>query len=74
MLLHDFLHFCYCKTFLAGSNGMGQAQSMSLGSSGCEDCSKYTDENVPDRYVQIPGIVNIAIRKHNFAYRYMHNE
>lgn len=53
---------------------MGQAQSMSLGSNGCEDCSKYTDENVPDRYVQIPGIVNIVIRKHNFAYRYMHNE
>ncbi|XP_068972068.1 mucin-19-like isoform X3 [Bombus flavifrons] len=44
------------RAVVTGSNGMGQAQSMSLGSSGCEDCSKYTDENVPDRYVQIPAI------------------
>ncbi|XP_048263084.1 mucin-19 isoform X2 [Bombus terrestris] len=44
------------RAVVTGSNGMGQAQSMSLGSSGCEDCSKYTGENVPDRYVQIPAI------------------
>ncbi|XP_033349289.1 mucin-19-like isoform X3 [Bombus vosnesenskii] len=44
------------RAVVTGSNGMGQAQSMSLGSNGCEDCSKYTDENVPDRYVQIPAI------------------
>ena len=41
---------------------MGQAQSMSLGSIGCEDCSKYTGENVPDKYIQLPGIVNTAIK------------
>lgn len=34
---------------------MGQAQSMSLGNIGCEDCQKYSDENSPDRYVQIPS-------------------
>lgn len=40
---------------------MGQAQSMSLGSSGCEDCPKYTDEGAPDRYIQRPRISGITI-------------
>lgn len=42
---------------------MGQAQSMSLGSIGCEDCSKYTGENIADKYIQLPGIVNAAIKE-----------
>ncbi|KAK9302085.1 hypothetical protein QLX08_005811 [Tetragonisca angustula] len=42
------------RAVVTGSYGMGQAQSMSLGSIGCEDCSKYTGENVPDKYIQLP--------------------
>lgn len=34
---------------------MGQAQSMSMGSLGCEDCPKYTIEDTPERYVQLPS-------------------
>lgn len=44
------------RAIVAGKYGMGQAQSMSLGNIGCEDCQKYSDENAPDRYVQIPTI------------------
>ncbi|CAD1468394.1 unnamed protein product, partial [Heterotrigona itama] len=44
------------RAVVTGSYGMGQAQSMSLGSIGCEDCSKYTDENVPDKYIQLPAV------------------
>ncbi|XP_076385656.1 uncharacterized protein LOC100875482 isoform X2 [Megachile rotundata] len=43
------------RSVVSGSRGMGQAQSMSFGSIGCEDCSKYTSEGPPDRYVQYPG-------------------
>ncbi|CAK9828970.1 SUMO-interacting motif-containing protein 1 [Anthophora retusa] len=42
------------RAAVSGSHGMGQAQSMSLGI-GCEDCSKYTSEGAPDRYIQHPG-------------------
>ncbi|KAF3420710.1 hypothetical protein E2986_01318 [Frieseomelitta varia] len=42
------------RAVVTGTYGMGQAQSMSLGSTGCEDCSKYTGENVPDKYIQLP--------------------
>ncbi|XP_006618701.1 uncharacterized protein LOC102680301 isoform X2 [Apis dorsata] len=44
------------RAVVSGKYGMGQAQSMSLGNIGCEDCQKYSDENAPDRYVQIPAI------------------
>ncbi|XP_016914807.2 uncharacterized protein LOC107999457 isoform X2 [Apis cerana] len=44
------------RAVVSGKYGMGQAQSMSLGNIGCEDCQKYSDENAPDRYVQIPTI------------------
>nr|XP_031826374.1 mucin-5AC-like isoform X2 [Nomia melanderi] len=40
---------------VSGSHGMGQAQSMSFGGSGCEDCLKYTTEGAPDRYVHLPN-------------------
>ncbi|XP_029055314.2 mucin-19-like isoform X1 [Osmia bicornis bicornis] len=43
------------RSVVSGSRGMGQAQSMSFGSIGCEDCSKYTSESAPDRYIQHPG-------------------
>ncbi|XP_017791637.1 PREDICTED: mucin-19-like [Habropoda laboriosa] len=42
------------RAAVSGSHGMGQAQSTSLGI-GCEDCSKYTSEGTPDRYIQHPG-------------------
>ncbi|XP_076248689.1 uncharacterized protein LOC143188365 [Calliopsis andreniformis] len=43
------------RAVVSGSRGMGQAQSMSMGSIGCEDCPKYTIEGSPDRYVQVPS-------------------
>ncbi|XP_076649125.1 uncharacterized protein LOC143356935 isoform X7 [Halictus rubicundus] len=39
---------------VSGTRGMGQAQSMSFGSTGCEDCLKYSSEGAPDRYVHLP--------------------
>lgn len=46
---------------LGGNYGMGQAQSMSLGGIGCEDCPKYASENTPDRYIQLSGTINTNI-------------
>lgn len=46
------------NSFLGGSHGMGQAQSMSSSGVGCEGCPKYTSEgSAPDRYVQHPSII-----------------
>ncbi|XP_015429836.1 PREDICTED: uncharacterized protein LOC107186487 [Dufourea novaeangliae] len=43
------------RAVVSGSRGMGQAQSMSVGNNGCEECPKYTNEGAPDRYVQYPS-------------------
>ncbi|XP_078042964.1 uncharacterized protein LOC144473192 [Augochlora pura] len=43
------------RAIVSGSRGMGQAQSMSFGSTGCEDCLKYDSQGVPDRYVHLPS-------------------
>ncbi|OAD55491.1 hypothetical protein WN48_04744 [Eufriesea mexicana] len=44
------------RAVVSGNYGMGQAQSMSLGGIGCEDCPKYGSENTPDRYIQVSAI------------------
>ncbi|XP_076687118.1 uncharacterized protein LOC143378886 isoform X3 [Andrena cerasifolii] len=48
------------RAVVSGSRGMGQAQSMSMGSTGCEDCPKYPIEGAPERYLQLPASTGIG--------------